>query len=400
VRILVHDYSGHPFQAQLSRALARRGHQVVHAYYPMPGARTGAIETQPTDPANLSFQPVAGRSATKGQGLFNRPRHDIFYGRAIGRVARRVKADVVLSANTPLLAERLLMRAARGSGAAFVHWFQDAWAIWLSATARRRFGVLGIPVGYALHRLERSLLMGADAVVPISPMFRELIRGYGVPDSRITLIPNWAPIDEIVPVERHNSWSAEHGLDDTFVFLYAGALGIRHAPRLLLELGTALADTTVIVVSSSAEADNLGAEAARGDVSNIRVLPIQTYEALPNVLGTADVVLALLDRQGARISVPSKMLSYMAAGRPILAAMPVDSYAAQVLLESGSGVVVEPDDHTAWLAAAHELAADPDRRARMSADARAYAEAAFDIERITTQFETVLGAAVERRKGR
>jgi glycosyltransferase involved in cell wall biosynthesis len=399
LRVLIHDYSGHPFQAQLSRSLARRGHHVVHAYYPMPGARTGAVEALPADPATLSFQPVTIRSATKGQGLFNRPRHDLTYGGAVGRVVRRVRPDVVVSANTPLLAERLLVRATRRSGAAFVYWFQDAWAIWLSGTARRRFGVLGVPLAHALNRLQRSLLTGSDAVVPISPAFRDLVQGYGVPASKVTLIPNWAPIDEIVPVDRHNGWSREHGLDDGLVFLYAGALGVRHAPRLLFELANELADTTLVVVSSSAEADDLAAEAERQAIRNVRVLPIQPYAVLPEVLGTADVVVALLDRNGARISVPSKVLSYMAAGRPVLAAMPVESYAAQVLTQSGAGHVVEPDDRDAWISAARELAADPDRRARMATSARTYAESAFDIERITTEFEKVLEAAVRRRRG-
>ena len=398
MRILVHDYSGHPFQAQLSRGLARRGHQVVHAYYPVAGSRTGAVEKLPTDPETLSFEPVPIRSATKREGVFNRPRHDLVYGGAIARVARRFKPEVVLSANTPLLAQRRLMGAARRSEAAFVYWFQDAWATWLSDTALRRFGLLGVPISRALYRLERSLLMRSDAVVPIAPGFLDLIRGYGVPDSKVSLIPNWAPLDEIVPVDRHNAWSAEHGLDDGFVFLYAGRLGTRHAPHLLFELAAAATGITLIVVSTSLEADKFAAEVARRGINNIRVLPTQPYVELSEVLGAADVLVAMLDRQGARILVPSKVLSYMAAGRPVLAAIPAESYMAQVLIESGSGVVVDPDDHEGWLAAARELAGDSDRRARMAASARAYAESAFDIDRITDEFETVLAAAVERRR--
>ena len=399
MRILVHDYSGHPFQAQLSRRLAGRGHQVVHAYYPVAGSRTGAIEILPTDPVTLSFEPVPIRSANKREGVFNRPRHDIVYGGAIARVARHAKPDVVISSNTPLLAQRRLMGAARRSDAAFIYWFQDAWATWLSDTAVRRFGLLGIPISRFLHRLERSLLMRSDAVVAISPTFHDLMLGYGVPDAKIALIPNWAPLDEIVPVGRHNAWSAEHGLDDGFVFLYAGSLGVRHAPRRLFQLGSAMTGSTLIVVSTSAEADNLAAEVARRGIHNVRVFPTQPYTTLSEVLGTADVLVAMLDRQGARVLVPSKVLSYMAAGRPVLASIPADSYAAQVLIESGSGVVVDPEDEEGWLAAARELTLDSDRRARMAASARAYAESAFDIERITDRFETLLAAAVESRKG-
>jgi len=90
----------------------------------------------------------------------------------------------------------------------------------------------------------------------------------------------------------------------------------------------------------------------------------------------------------------------MAAGRPLLAAVLAETYTAQLLTESGSGVIVDPDDHQGWQAAARDLAEDADRRDRMAASARAHAERAFDIDRITTEFETVLAAAVNHRKGR
>jgi len=399
VRILVHDKSGHPFQAQLSRALARRGHQVVHAYSPAPDGRLGAVEKLPTDPDNLTFHPVPVRAGLKREGAFNRPRHDLLYGGAIGRVVHSVEPQVVLSANTPLLAQQRLMRAARRSEAAFVYWFQDAWAMWMSGHLRQRFGLLAVPMTRVLTRLERSLLMRSEAVVAITPGFRDLMLGYGVPDSRIAFIPNWAPIDEIVPVGRHNAWSAEQGLDDRFVFLYAGRLGTRHAPPLLFDLAAAMPDIQLILVSTSAEADIVSAEVTRMGISNIRVLPTQPYGALSEVLGAADVALAMLDHKGAEIQVPSKVLSYLAAGRPVLAAMPAENYAAQVLSESGAGVVVDPDDHEGWRVAAQELASDPDRRARMAASARAYAESAFDIGRITDAFEAVLEGAVMHREG-
>src|SRR5688572_15826744 len=169
----------------------------------------GAVEKLPTDPDSLRFQPVPIRSALKREGAFNRPRHDLVYGGAVGRLVHTLGPEVVLSANTPLLAQERVLRAARRADAAFVPWFQDAWATWMSDHLRRRFRLLGVPMSRLLYRMERSLLVRSDAVVVITPGFRDLMLGYGVPDSRVAVIPNWAPIDEIVPVERHNAWSAE-----------------------------------------------------------------------------------------------------------------------------------------------------------------------------------------------
>ncbi|MGI8710988.1 MAG: hypothetical protein ACR2LA_08365 [Acidimicrobiales bacterium] len=58
-RILVHDFSGHPFQAQLSRELARRGHEVRHVHCDSYTSGRGNVDRTADDPATLSFQAVS-----------------------------------------------------------------------------------------------------------------------------------------------------------------------------------------------------------------------------------------------------------------------------------------------------------------------------------------------------
>jgi colanic acid biosynthesis glycosyl transferase WcaI len=58
-RIVVHDYAGHPGQAQLSRALARRGYEVVHQHCPSYATGKGSLRLEPGDPATLRFESCA-----------------------------------------------------------------------------------------------------------------------------------------------------------------------------------------------------------------------------------------------------------------------------------------------------------------------------------------------------
>src|SRR2546421_3140678 len=58
LRIVVHDYSGHPFQAQLSRELARRGHEVLHLHCPGYHSGKGALERTAADPPGFEVEPV------------------------------------------------------------------------------------------------------------------------------------------------------------------------------------------------------------------------------------------------------------------------------------------------------------------------------------------------------
>ena len=93
MRILVHDYAGHPFQAQLSRELARRGHRVVHAYRAKVGGRSGALERLPTDPGELTFKPIVlGPRASNGRGVPRLLRHELGYGRAASSVIGTLQA--------------------------------------------------------------------------------------------------------------------------------------------------------------------------------------------------------------------------------------------------------------------------------------------------------------------
>jgi colanic acid biosynthesis glycosyl transferase WcaI len=88
--------------------------------------------------------------------------------------------------------------------------------------------------------------------------------------------------------------------------------------------------------------------------------------------------------------VPSKVLSYLCAGRALLAAVPTDNLAAEVVRKSGGGVLVEPGDEAELVAGATRLLADEGLRVEAGSRARRYAEEHFDIATIADRFEAIL----------
>ena len=125
---------------------------------------------------------------------------------------------------------------------------------------------------------------------------------------------------------------------------------------------------------------------------DVRILGFQPAGDLRDVLASADIVLALLEKDAAMFSVPSKVLSYLAAGRPIVGLMPADNPAAADIAESG-GYTAGPDRAGAQAAADWIVtAAGTGRLDAIGAASRALAEKRFDIDRITDQFEAVLTA--------
>lgn len=392
MRIVVHDYVGYAFPAQLARALASRGHDVLFLHCASFTAGKGSVERREGDPPSLAFDSVSVAGEFAKYDIRRRLAHERSTGREIAHRVTAFRPNVVLSSNSPLVVQRALQQAARACGARFVFWQQDV----ISAAARRVLGrrsrLVGVAAEMAVAQLEGRLLRRSDGVVAISEDFVPLLRRWRVPANRISVIENWAPLDELPLRPRDNDWARKHDLVGRTVFLYSGTLGFKHDPSILLELArwAGRNDACVVVISEGVGAVWL-AERGAGEAA-LRLLPYQPYDRLPDVIASGDVLLMLLEPDAGAFSVPSKVLSYLCAGRPQLASVPPANLAARVIERSGGGVAVPPKDASAFVAEAERLHADPARREELGRRARAYAESAFDIEAITDRFEEVLGA--------
>ncbi|MHB8642706.1 MAG: methyltransferase domain-containing protein [Gaiellaceae bacterium] len=388
-RILVHDFAGHPFQVQLSRELARRGDTVLHLYCPSYPNGRGELERRRDDPPGFAPEPVALRHELRKYSLFGRPLDELGYGRLLRRRIRRFAPEIVLSANAPLLVQSAALASARSVGASFVFWQQDIHGLAMRDIARARLPRLGRLVAPFFPWLERRLVARSDLVVPIGDSFLTPLREWLIPDDRVAVIENWAPVEELPLVERENRWKREHGLAGRSILLYAGTLGLKHDLDVLFELARAVdpRGARVVVVSEGSGATALVSRLAREPLAALTVLPFQPYERLAETLGAADILVALLGRRLGSYAVPSKVLTYLCAGRPLLAAMPAENPAARILVRAEAGIVVEPEDVSGFVAAAERLLDDPGLREAMGRRARAYAEREFGIGVIADRFE-------------
>jgi len=125
------------------------------------------------------------------------------------------------------------------------------------------------------------------------------------------------------------------------------------------------------------------------------MLPFQPARALSEVLSSADFLITLLEPEAGRFSVPSKVLSYLAVGRPIVGLVPTQNAAAAAILSAG-GFVAEPTEEGVSMAAAwiEAIQGEPTMLAKLSGQSRAIAEANFDIARISKTFEDVLASVI------
>ena len=389
MRILVSDYSGHPFQVQLSRALAMRGHDVLHVYSASFQTPKGDLVRHPDDPMGFAIQGVFSAETFAKDSFVKRRRQEIEVGGLIGAEIARFRPDVVFSSNAPIDSQRRIYHAARAAGAGFVFWIQDLYGEAIRRILRDRLGVIGDAIGRYYQGMERKLVRASDHVVAISADFRTMIAAAtGIPADKVSVIENWAPLDEVPVAPHDNDWAVANLPASPARFLYSGTLGFKHDPAVLLTLARAT-DGDVIVFSEGKAAGALADDAAAAGIGNLSVRPWLPFAELPSALAGGDVLIVILEPDAGLFSVPSKVLTYMCAGRPILASIPANNLAARIIQDAGAGLVVAPGDHAAFVAAAAKLHADPALRVAMGARARAHAERVFDINMISGKFDDI-----------
>ncbi len=391
MRILVHDYGGYAFAVQLSRALAQRGHRVCYAYCAsLQTTPRGVLRHHADDTPGLEIKGLELAEPFEKYAFVKRWKQEREHGRLIAREVERFGPDVVLSANAPLDAQQRLLRTCRERGIPFVFWLQDLIGIATHRILRKKIPVLGEVVGRYYRGLERTLLRQSDAVVAITEDFRPILRTYAVDEARMHVIENWAPLDDVPVRPKANAWAEAHHLADKTCLLYSGTMGMKHNPDFVLQLALHFRhrdNLRVVVVSQGLGADWLTEKKATHGLNNLIVLGFQPFEALPEVLATAEVLMAVLEPEAGAFSVPSKVLTYLCAARPVLLAVPPENLAARIVARIEAGRIVPPTDPAAFVDAAAALLADPEQRRAMGRNARAYAEKTFDISAITDAFE-------------
>jgi len=387
----------------IAAALADRGHE-LHILTSLPWYRDHRVDTGwggrlwrtertpwgritrlhpfPTDKTNIPARAAAFAGFTglaTAAGLLSRGRPD---------------AVMVMSPPLPLGVAGWL--AATSRRAPFVFNVQDVFpdiAVELGAISNPR-------VIAAASWLERFLYRRSDAVTVLSEDLRENVAAklHGHRPERVEVIPNFVDTERIAPAERENSYRAEYALGGRTVIMYAGNVGLSQSLDLVVDAARRHQhrDDLVFVINGGGSA-LAGLRGRAAGLDNLRFVPMQPRERLPEVLAAADLHLVPLRTGLARSSVPSKLYSILAAGRPVLASVDAGTEVASTIERAGAGVSVPPEDPEAFNAALDELLEDPARMAALGAAGRRFVEGWVSPAAVGAAYERLFESVVDRR---
>jgi len=396
MKILIHDFAGHPFQMTLSRELAKRGHDVTHAYFAGDTGPKGNQGSETFDNGGRVVVETVGKDGGYSKTKFiSRLFADLAYRQQLSHFLRAREFDIVLSGNTPLWIQGVLLAASKAIGAGFIYWCQDIYSVAVAQHFEKRLGKLSWPLKRWLAAWDAWLMKRSNHVIHITSRFSELTNTWGVSTGRTSVIPNWGAIDDLPQTERENAWALSN-IPSTAKrrVLYSGTMGLKHNPQLVVDVAERLS-CQVVVIGSGSGYDQL----KENSLTNLVLRPLQPFGCMSEVLGSGDVLFAVIEREAGEFSVPSKILSYLCAGRPIVLAAPRDNLASSIVLNAGAGRVVEPEDHNGFVEAVREILEDPELAAQMGFAARRYAEEHFKIENVADRFEAVFDRVLTEKSG-
>jgi colanic acid biosynthesis glycosyl transferase WcaI len=206
MRFLVHDFAGYPFPIQLSRELANRGHEVTHAYAIGLQGPKGRLQPSASDPEQLTIKGIGFSTSFRKYSVVRRLATHRSYARDMKSLISNRPFDAVLSGNTPIDVQAELLWHCRRTGIRFVHWVQDVYSLALEFFLRGRFSDVAAALSVPFRMIEKRVCRSSDAVIVISPAFRECLLRWGVAGSKVTVLENWAPLEEIASLPRANAW--------------------------------------------------------------------------------------------------------------------------------------------------------------------------------------------------
>jgi glycosyltransferase involved in cell wall biosynthesis len=238
-------------------------------------------------------------------------------------------------------------------GIRFVYQIQDMWPETLEATGMiKSSGLLSI-----IGRIAKWIYAKAHTILVISPGFKRNLLAKGVAADKIRVVSNWVegyPSDDVVP---DMNLAAKVGMAGRFKIVFAGNMGEAQGLETVLESATILKDDPniqFILIGDGIALPRLKDIVRARSLSNVKFPGRFPHAAMPALFALADVLLVhLKDEPLFRITIPHKLINYLGSGKPVIAAVSGD--AAQVITDTGAGVVCPPGNPHALAAAIRDL---------------------------------------------
>ncbi len=377
--------------ADVCEELVRRGH-TVHAVVDVPNYPMGTIYEEYRHGKNR--REVRGgvqitRTFTIGrrQGVLFRFLNYESYSLSSTRYIRTLPGDydvVFTNQTSPVMMTRAATAYSRKWKKKCVLYCMDLWPASLAAGGIKE----SHPIYHLFDHVSKKLYRRADRILITSRSFRGyLTQEHGIPDEKIAWLPQYASSQyEIMPAP---------GEKETVDFLFVGNVGVVQSLDTLLKAAAILKNETVgakklrfHIVGEGSQLQTLTRQARSLGLDNVFFYGRKSAQEMPSFYSMADALVVLLKAEPfLSMTLPGKVQTYMAAGKPILAA--ADGEIPQVISDAGCGYCAGAEDAEGFAAVIRKFLSEPERE-RMGVNARQYYEEHFTRQKFMDALEREL----------
>ncbi|MBU0574190.1 MAG: glycosyltransferase family 4 protein, partial [Candidatus Margulisbacteria bacterium] len=247
--------------------------------------------------------------------------------------------------------------------------------------------------------IEQFIYKNSNAVTVHSEGNHQYVLSQGSAKENTYIVHNWVDTDLIRPAQKENPFSIQYGLKDKFVVSFAGVMGFAQGLNVVIEAAEILKDKKEIVfvlVGDGVKRPEIVEQARQLGLANVLFVKTVPRSDYPQILHASDVCLVTLSKSLVTPVVPGKLLSIMAAGRPVITSLPLEGDTPKIVQGSGCGISVPPEDPAALAEAVLKLYNNKELAENMGENGRKAAEELFSRTACVSRYGQIFSELITK----
>jgi glycosyltransferase involved in cell wall biosynthesis len=300
-----------------------------------------------------------------------------------GLLMRKRDVCVVYSPPLPLGLSAWLIRVFKKTP--FVFNVQDLFPHNLIETGLMKKGI----AFSIFEKLEKFIYSRADRITVHAESNVDHILDRGGIASKVSAMSNWVDTDEIVINGSPEPFATQYNLQGCFIASFAGVLGHLQDLDVVLDAAEATKSEYAIkwlIVGDGVQRQRLEDSAKVRKLNNVLFVPMVPRNVYPQVLYASSVCLATLKKEVTIPVVPSKILSIMASGKPVVTCMDTEGDAPRLVRDADCGYTLPAGDGAALAKVVRTLHNDRNLGVTMGVNGRKYAESKLSLNAATEKY--------------
>lgn len=303
--------------------------------------------------------------------------------------------DVIFTHSMPPTIGPLSILAGKIKKKPVLYWEQDVVSQSIISTGIARNNLLKKLFYYSASILENISLKGSAHVITISEKFKNIHIESGVSSEKIDVIYNWIDVNQIYPMDKHENYLFDkYKLDKSkFYVTYCGNLGIPQNVEIMIDAAETLSsieDIQFVIIGNGSREEIIKSYINEKQLKNLKIFPLEPLERAREVYNIGNVGLVIAKAGTSNNGFPSKTWSILSAGQAIISCFDLDSELSKFVVESNSGIAIEPDSSEKLTNAILKIYNSEDQGKAYSLNARKYVCENFSRSAATDKFIKII----------